>query len=433
MNTRSISACLLSWQRPENMQLIVDSLRKEKCIDDITIWNNNPNIELSIKGDNIRIINSPTNVKTYGRFLAAQHAKHPMIYTQDDDYIIKGIPKLIQTFEKDPSCIAHGMTKNMYERRGEYEYGTAQMAFVGWGGIFRKDWLSVFDIYENTYGRDDLLQSKADRIFSILLHRKHNTIEMDVETLSGPAGPEALWIQPYFYAESKEAEQRALALIGLTERAEALTKSAEKKRNKFIILGSNNTGCENLAQILQEQKDVYCQTNIFNEGSTMQPYEIWGTPCTEPVRGAVIPLGSNESIENILLDDDDVMVFLLRRKNTLRQYIESLQKSEGSQKVTVDINAVKRFAESINRQYAKVCDRMQKKNAFYKEVMYEDLLGEKSQEIAQEVCDILGVTFVPKFQETIHKFTAKPLQDLIDNYSEVQEVFNKTPYEFMLT
>ncbi|HUA57483.1 MAG TPA: glycosyltransferase family 2 protein, partial [Verrucomicrobiae bacterium] len=42
----SVSACLISWKRPQNLPVVVRALRQVPCIDEILIWNNNPRVQL---------------------------------------------------------------------------------------------------------------------------------------------------------------------------------------------------------------------------------------------------------------------------------------------------------------------------------------------------------------------------------------------------
>ena len=61
----------------------------------------------------------------------------------------------------------------------------AKVTLVGWGAVFRRDWLSVFDRYVERYGVDDLLLREADRIFTLLLNRPHHSLPAKIRSGQG--------------------------------------------------------------------------------------------------------------------------------------------------------------------------------------------------------------------------------------------------------
>ncbi|MBT4119652.1 MAG: hypothetical protein HOG89_05210 [Candidatus Peribacter sp.] len=212
--SQKITACLLSWKRPENMQYITDHVLSHPFIDEVIIWNNDSTNTSIVKGDRVKVINSPTNVQVYGRYLCAYHAKNDIIYTQDDDWISKDLFKIYTTFQKNPDCITHGLHQMQFAINQGNIYETAQMSFVGWGALYQKKWLQVFNLYIEKYGYDELLFREADRIFSILLNRRHTSLLVEVEKLSGANDERALWRQEGHRDMSTEAVRRALSLIG---------------------------------------------------------------------------------------------------------------------------------------------------------------------------------------------------------------------------
>jgi hypothetical protein len=90
---RSVSACLVSWKRPDNVRAIVAHLRAQPIIDDIVIWNNAPE-NLAIAEQDVTVIQSERNLITLGRYRAVAHARHDAIYTQDDDCLVYNIDEL---------------------------------------------------------------------------------------------------------------------------------------------------------------------------------------------------------------------------------------------------------------------------------------------------------------------------------------------------
>jgi len=215
--TPQVSACLVSWKRPENVRRIVEQLRQEPLIDDIVIWNNAPQ-PLEIAGDDVTVVQSASNVVTYGRYLAVEHAKHDVIYTQDDDCLVHNIGELYETFRNNPHRIAHGLKLGHLAVNAENLFGDAQMALVGWGGFFHREWTGVFDAYRELFGEDELLWRKADRLFSLLLNRRSRSRLADVTDLDGASGDVALSVLPDHEELTRQAITRALSLLnGPTE------------------------------------------------------------------------------------------------------------------------------------------------------------------------------------------------------------------------
>ena len=210
---RKISACLVSWKRPENVRRIVDQLLDEPLIDDIVIWNNNPNLPLSFTDPRVSVIQSDRNRVTYGRYLAARQAKHDVIYTQDDDCLVHNLAELHETFRLDGSRIVHGLKLGHLIDNPRNLFGSAHMALVGWGALFRREWVDTLDAYIERFGEDELLDRKADRIFSVLLNRRHRPIPAAVTDLAGTDGPEALSVRDDHMRLTAEAIERCLPLL----------------------------------------------------------------------------------------------------------------------------------------------------------------------------------------------------------------------------
>tara|TARA_R110000868_G_scaffold376770_1_gene641855 strand:+ start:2389 stop:7095 length:4707 start_codon:yes stop_codon:yes gene_type:complete len=210
---KSVSACLLSWKRPDNIGQIITHLRQYSFIDDILIWNNNPEIHLEIEMEGVRVIQSDQNLVTYGRFLCAQHARHSTIFTQDDDCIVHNLPELYEAFLASPDRIAHGLKHPHLFANAENCFGKAQMSLVGWGAFFQKEWCRVLELYQDEYGVDELLIRKADRIFSLLLNRRHQSLLAEVTDLEGASGSEALSVLDDHLEMSEIAVKRALAVL----------------------------------------------------------------------------------------------------------------------------------------------------------------------------------------------------------------------------
>ena len=128
----SVSACLVSWKRPQNLPVIVQALRPVECIDEILIWNNNPDVRLELSDGNARVIQSPENLSCYGRFACAAQARNPVIYVQDDDALNHDVQGLYDQFLRDPTRISHVLATTHWPQRNRRIYGEAQAALIGW-------------------------------------------------------------------------------------------------------------------------------------------------------------------------------------------------------------------------------------------------------------------------------------------------------------
>jgi len=211
-----VTACLLSWKRPENLPAIVRTLRRLEFIDEILIWNNNPDLRLELSDSNLRVLESSENQSCYGRFLCAAQARNPVVYVQDDDALNHDIAGLYRQFLRGPASIAHALAPTHWAQRRRQVYGNAQAALVGWGAFFRQEWLSVLDDVPASVRQDALFRREADKFFTLLLGRKHNAVAGDIEHLDGHSTPGvALWRDAHHQQLAARATSQALRLLRL--------------------------------------------------------------------------------------------------------------------------------------------------------------------------------------------------------------------------
>ena len=142
-----VSAVLLKYQRFEELDQIVENLRQYPFIDDIVIHDNS----------------GKDNVKMYGRYFATRHAKHDLIYTQDDDCIVENLQELYDTFCKN---LYKTLVNGMKPERLQFYIGSDTL--IGWGTFFDRRWLWCLKIYLEKYGMDSIFLRETDRIFSTL-------------------------------------------------------------------------------------------------------------------------------------------------------------------------------------------------------------------------------------------------------------------------
>lgn len=186
-----VTACLITWKRPDNLGKIIPQLLKVPEIDEIIIEDNS-------KGENI--IN-------YARYKAARRAKNEYIYVQDDDALIGGLERIVGARNKD--ILTYGTQKGM---QPEY-FGDRHMALMGWGAVFNREHIKVLDKYLDAYGEDYCFYRETDRIFTVLLGGHHNPIEVEVTHLEGYKNEDALSSQPDHIKYKELAIQRCLKLV----------------------------------------------------------------------------------------------------------------------------------------------------------------------------------------------------------------------------
>ncbi len=206
-----VSSVLLNWRRPWNLPKIVDSLKRHEFIRQIVIWDNSGHLP---PVDGATVHHAPYNRMAYGRFIAAHLAANPLIYTQDDDHVVDNVPELYALALKYPDAIVAGL--NAAHHRAEA--GKKPWLQLGWGSFFaRGSWDEAFGLWVDRYGTDALMESKADRIFSVI-HGNHMPVVGEFTRLYNPDGVvsdrdySSLWMQKGHVRLRDEAVSKALTL-----------------------------------------------------------------------------------------------------------------------------------------------------------------------------------------------------------------------------
>lgn len=118
-----------------------------------------------IEATGARIIYSPTNQVTLGRFLAAQQARYPICFTQDDDLLAHNIPALLAAYDREPQIVAN-LASDKSSRHWEWwAVNKPPWVELGFGSVFPRDW--AFRLNDWPYDAE-LLRRKADKVFSVI-------------------------------------------------------------------------------------------------------------------------------------------------------------------------------------------------------------------------------------------------------------------------
>jgi hypothetical protein len=179
-----VSAVLLRYKRPDELDAICDHLEKYDFIDEILIHDN-----------------TKENIMCYGRYVTALKARNDTIYVQDDDCIID-VEALYDRY--DGTKLVNGMKPSHVKAYKGID------SLVGWGAFFDKSWIKVLDKYIDKYGKDDVLLRESDRIFTSLLPRE--TIAIDVKDFPSAQSEDALYKQEGHLDYRKEAIKRVIEL-----------------------------------------------------------------------------------------------------------------------------------------------------------------------------------------------------------------------------
>jgi len=130
----------------------------------------------------------------FNRYLGAEKARYPVIYTQDDD-CITDIRPLIERYR--PAILVNAMTAEH-----EPNYRGQRDTLIGFGGIFHRDRLSVLNGWE----RDPLFLRESDRVFTSLV--PYETVFPQIEILDCSCNGDRMWKQPEHTKAGEQIRER---------------------------------------------------------------------------------------------------------------------------------------------------------------------------------------------------------------------------------
>ncbi|OGM59544.1 hypothetical protein A2955_01230 [Candidatus Woesebacteria bacterium RIFCSPLOWO2_01_FULL_37_19] len=173
-----LSVVLLSWKRPKNIPIILNKLYAVKRVDEIVLWNNNPEITFSYKNPKLQVINSPINYGPIIRYCLTGILKNNNIMFQDDDlyHTKEQIEKLFLAYVKDTSRIYGPLGRNLenFKYIKKNSWGNVDIV-IGRTTLFHKRHLYKFFKYLGSWNgvfEDD------DILFSFALKRKHRVVDI---------------------------------------------------------------------------------------------------------------------------------------------------------------------------------------------------------------------------------------------------------------
>lgn len=211
---KHISVILLSWKRQKNIQTIINSLRENPRVQEIIVWNNNPDIELHC--DHALVINSPKNYMPFVRYSLYSLATHSTVFFQDDDLLISAaqLEQLFTEYQKDPSRIYGMQGRNLVDDQyvpdavvGECDIILGQLMLFH-RGLLDSVIGKIYSLLPFTRG-DDIA-------FSLLCQRKHYVVPMQPSINLGSDDCYALWRQPGHF-ERRQAMVDRIRLLQKNE------------------------------------------------------------------------------------------------------------------------------------------------------------------------------------------------------------------------
>jgi hypothetical protein len=120
----AVSTIILNWKRTEQVHAICETLAESMLIDEIIVWNNNPEIHFQSDLKKVRTVNCSEDFGLFTRFAAASLAKNECILYHDDDITAPEIT-LITLYEhwKKQSFSCHTLF-GRNPKKGKYSLNT---------------------------------------------------------------------------------------------------------------------------------------------------------------------------------------------------------------------------------------------------------------------------------------------------------------------
>lgn len=185
-----ITAVVLSWKRFKNIPIILNNLYRSENVDEIILWNNNPDIQLSYKNKKLLLFNSPSNFGTSARWCAASLTKNPNILFIDDDLVLtpSQISILFKKYLSNNKRIYGCFGRNLENNKYAFKPASGEVDIVlGRVMLFNKQ--DLYQFFQWLQGKVGNVED--DILFSLLFKKKHYIV--DVEKVKELTSPYALW------------------------------------------------------------------------------------------------------------------------------------------------------------------------------------------------------------------------------------------------
>ncbi|KAG9325426.1 hypothetical protein KVV02_004739 [Mortierella alpina] len=140
-----VTAVILSWKRKEGAKAVVAHLRKYPFIQEILIWNNNPETELlasefadrghrhntaNITADHtpsVTVFNSVANLHDFSKYTTCTLAKYDHCYIQDDDWINLAMDSMYALVVDQPDSLVTSTIPAMHAQQRSWMFQNPQI------------------------------------------------------------------------------------------------------------------------------------------------------------------------------------------------------------------------------------------------------------------------------------------------------------------
>jgi len=157
-----ISVVSMHWKRTDNTHRILASLKNSKVVNDVIIWNNNPDVYFQAEPW-VRVVNTSQDFGLNTRFGAALYAKNDCVLTIDDDNLIpEGTINNLYVKWKSNQKIIHTLDGRVPTDKNEYghdvmlghnkEMVEAPMSMTRCAMYHRKYAAKYFDVWRDLQG-----------------------------------------------------------------------------------------------------------------------------------------------------------------------------------------------------------------------------------------------------------------------------------------
>jgi hypothetical protein len=197
-----VSAILLSWRRVATLEKIVAQLRQWRRVDEILVWNNDPDRKLMLPG--ATVLNAGRNFGSLARYSLVPLASHDTIWFQDDDMLIAEpqFEAVFAAYAADPrrlyGCRGRNLTNGAYVM--ENAYGECDI-IVGQTMMFHR---SLLHHLFRFLGCIPLSSRSDDIAFSLACPSPHQAVMVEPIVEVGWDDDSALWRAPG-HVEARQA------------------------------------------------------------------------------------------------------------------------------------------------------------------------------------------------------------------------------------
>lgn len=228
----------------------------------------------------------------------------------------------------------------------------------------------------------------------------------------------------------------------------------DKNYKKFVIISQSRTGSTLLMALLNNHENIICDGELFKNLNGNSCKHIWNRFFSKKPKkieqvGFKLfyyhPLKGDQSVWDFIKNDKSITIIHLVRKNWMRVLVS--QKVGLKTKLWTE-NIYKPHLVSIEEKKVEIsideCEEAFKKASLneektrehfashpFVEVTYEDL-SEDSDSVIRKITNVLNVNY-QKVKANNKKQNTEPLEELVINFSELQDHFRDTKWAYLFS